>query len=299
MTTAVGPRLNDEDLPGLFEAADTASVRGQRQYLRMTTLRLWLAIAAAALGVFPVKVGDIDLAAIATALALVGVVLTEKGLQTEKPEEHWYDGRTLAESAKSLAWRFNVGAVPFQLGGDEAETEARFTEQMRQLLADAPATSIVPSSRGAVTEGMRRLRAADLAARRTSYLEQRVDDQREWYARKANESEHRARKWQNGLFVIEAAGIAAAVARAVGYVQIDLAGVVAALIAAGAAWSGMKQWSNLKRAYTFASVDLAMVRDRLAGVTSEQAWAAEVADAEEAVNREHTMWRASRSRATG
>lgn len=63
----------------------------------MTRLRLWTAIAAAVLGVFPLKVGP-----------------TEVGLRTDEPEERWYDGRALAESAKSLAWRFSVGAMPFR-----------------------------------------------------------------------------------------------------------------------------------------------------------------------------------------
>jgi len=297
MTAAAGLGLSDEDLPGLFGAADAASLEGQSRYLGTTRLRLWLAIAAAACGVFPVKVGQIDLAAIATALALVGVVLTEVGLRTDKPEERWYDGRTLAESAKSLGWRFSVGATPFPCGGDENATEQRFTRQLRQLLADAPVTSISPPDRGAITEGMRRLRAADLATRRACYLEHRVDDQQRWYARKAIDSERQARHWQTGLFVIEGVGIAAALARAVGYVQLDLAGVVAALIAAGGAWSGMRQLSTLARAYTFAANDLAIVRDSLQGASTESSWADEVADAEDAVSREHTMWRASRSRA--
>ncbi len=272
MTAAARLRLTDEDLPGLFEAADSASVLGQRRYLGMTRWRLWLAIVAAAFGVFPVKVGVVDLAAIATALALVGVVLIEIGLRTEKPEERRYDGRALAESAKSLAWRFSVGAAPFPRSGNEKATEQQFADQLRRLLSDAPDTGIRASGRGGVTEGMRRLRAADLAARRSSYLEHRVDDQRAWYMRKSDENERQSRKWQTGLFVIEGAGIAAAVARAVGFVQLDLAGVVAALIAAGAAWSGMRQLDKLARAYAFAANDLAIVRDRLASATGESDW---------------------------
>lgn len=60
----------------------------------------------------------------------------------------------------------------------------------------------------------------------------------------------------------------------------------------------MRQFSTLARAYTFAANDLAIVRDSLPSATTESSWAGETADAEEEVSREHTMWRASRSRVT-
>jgi hypothetical protein len=43
--------------------------------------------------------------------------------------------------------------------------------------------------------------------------------------------------------------------------------------------------------------DLASARLRLELVTTEEAWATEVGDAEEAISREHTVWLASRSKA--
>ncbi len=95
---------------------------------------------------------------------------------------------------------------------------------------------------------------------------------------------------------IEILGISAALAKVVGYLNVDLAGVVAAMIAAGTAWVNLRQYTTLSRAYTFAAHELTMARERLERTTDEESWAAEAADAEEAVSREHIMWRASRSR---
>jgi len=53
--------------------------------------------------------------------------------------------------------------------------------------------------------------------------------------------------------------------------------------------------SGLGRAYAFAGNELSLARARLVGVTTQADWAREAADAEEAISREHTMWRASRS----
>jgi hypothetical protein len=104
-----------------------------------------------------------------------------------------------------------------------------------------------------------------------------------------------ARRWRLVMLVAEVVGIVAALGRVAGVLNVDLAGVLATIIAAGAAWSGMRQHSTLARAYTFAAEELAIARGRLEAVADEESWAREVNDAEEAVSREHTMWRASRS----
>lgn len=288
--------LRDQDLPGLFEAADTASLDGQRRYVRSVRLRLLLAVVAAATGAIPLHVGRLDVAAIGTAVALAAVTVTELNLKSSRPEDRWYDGRTLAESAKSLAWKFSAGGRPFEKVGDEHANELRFIRQMHKLLEDAPTTSIRPSQRPVVTEAMRALRAAPLATRKAAYLESRIGDQQRWYAARAARSERQAGFWRAGLLTIEVVGICAALAKAVDVVRIDLAGVVAALIAAGTAWVSLRQLSTLARAYTFVANELAIVRSRLELVEDEAAWAGEVADAEDAISREHTMWRASRTR---
>ncbi len=287
--------LTDHDLPGLFQGADAASLRGQRRHVRAVQLRLTFAIAAAATGVATWRVGAtaVDLMSIGTVVALVIVVSVEFYLKSVRPEETWYDGRALAESAKSLSWRYAVAAAPF--ARVVADARAAYVDGLTMLLHDAPPTSIRPTSAPAVTESMQALRDSPLEVRREVYLRDRVEDQRAWYSGKAERNETLAYRWGLALLTVEIAGIPAALARAVGLVNFDLAGVVAAFIGAGAAWLAVRQYGTNARAYTYAAHELSIVYQRLLAVTDEAAWAAEVADAEEAISREHTMWRASRS----
>ncbi|MFI9380790.1 DUF4231 domain-containing protein [Kutzneria sp. NPDC052558] len=288
--------LVETDLPGLYEAADTASRSGQRQYVRTVRLRLLLTIAAAVTGTWPAETSGLDVAALGTAAALAAIAVTEANLRTTRPAERWYDGRALAESAKSLAWRYSVGGVPYAKQGNDKLAERRLVEQMSRLLDEAPTTCITPSLRPTVTAAMHDLRSRDLATRKEAYLRFRIADQQAWYAGKAVHNERRATQWHLSLLVIEVLGIAAALAKALRFVDLNLAGVVAAVIAAGTAWASLRQHTTLARAYTFAANELAIARSRLDLVDDEETWAAEVADSEEAVSREHTMWRASRSR---
>ena len=287
--------LTEADMPGLFEGANAASILGQRRYVGAVLMRLTFAVVAAATGVASIQVGpsNVDLMAIGTVLALVIVITVEVYLKSVRPEDAWYDGRALAESAKSLSWRYAVGAAPFPLRDEKAR--ASYVKVLAQLVGDTPTTGIRPTSAPAVTTAMRELRESPLAARRAAYLQDRVTDQLNWYTRKAERCDTVAHRSGVALLVIEALGVLAALSRAVGLVEFDLAGLVAAMIAAGAAWLAVRQYATNARAYTFAAHELAMVHAQLEPIEDEETWAIEVANAEEAVSREHTMWRASRS----
>ena len=59
------------------------------------------------------------------------------------------------------------------------------------------------------------------------------------------------------------------------------------------AWIEAKQHRNLATAYGIASQELASIETELPTKNSEEGWAAFVGQAEEAISREHTLWRAS------
>jgi hypothetical protein len=93
--------------------------------------------------------------------------------------------------------------------------------------------------------------------------------------------------------VAEGVGIAAGIAVVLGATGIDLLAVIAALAAAGTAWVQVKQYGSLATAYSIAAQELASISAEVDTV-SEGLWAVFVANAEEAISREHTLWRASR-----
>src|SRR5262249_62404877 len=225
----------------------------------------------------------------------VGAGVVEVWLLAEHPEQRWYDGRALAESAKTLAWRFAVAAAPFAKDGNEGRVERAFIGQLRQLLDDAPTTSIVASAAPAVSEAMRTLRQSTFAVRKKTYLAERIADQQEWYSRKAYWNSSRARLWAIGLVAAELAGVVAALLRGLGALNLDIAGVAATVVGTGVAGLSIKQHYALRPAHALAANELGIVYSNLETADDEKVWAADVADAEEAISRKHTMWRASRS----
>ncbi len=285
--------LPQEALPGLFQAADKASLKAQSRFIYASGSRFILVVAAAALAVASLETDTgIDLAAIGVAVLFVAAVLVEIWLLQDRPLDTWYDGRALAESSKTLAWRYAVGGRPF--AKDSTNSEQHLIADLRGLIVDSSDSAIEASGSPPVSSEMRELREASLAKRKAAYLAWRLDDQRAWYRRKAQWNAKRVTWWRIALISLELIGVLAALARAFGAINFDLPGLVAAVIAVGAAWLSIKQHESLARAYKLASEEIALAREQLAQVEDEASWASGVADAEEGISREHTMWRASR-----
>lgn len=286
--------IRHEDFPSLFQAADRAAQEGKRNFNRATVIRLTFIILAAVSGMATTFSSNF---AIITALAFVGALLVEIYLLGSTPESSWYDGQALAESTKSLTWCFAVGGAPFPINDrPEEEKVTQFKAELIKLLNDAPEASITPSPEYVLSASVRALRQQDLPTRKTVYLRDRIEDQQAWYTTKARANSRSASAFRILLLAFEAMGISVAIAMATGYLHIDLTGIIATIIGVGATWIGTRQYESLARAHKYASHDLAFIRVHLETIDdSEATWAQEVDDAEEAISREHTMWRASRS----
>ncbi|RSM40760.1 DUF4231 domain-containing protein [Amycolatopsis balhimycina DSM 5908] len=286
-------------LPALFHSANDLSVSMQRRFLRISALRLIFLVSAAVAGALTVKTRNgSDLAGFATALALVGAIVLEARLVREKPERAWYDGRVVAEAARTLAWRFGMGAHPFPRTLTTREAEQAFVAQLAEMLKSAPPMVLTARVGPVLDPSLQALRDAELRDRRDVYLRDRLADQAAWYAGKSAGNRKAASRWRTALVLTEAAGVTGALLRAVGAVDLDIAGIVAAVAGAGVAWLAVKKYEQLAQSYAYATNELAIVEGRISLATEEGTWATTVAEAEETISREHLAWRASRTTIT-
>jgi SMODS and SLOG-associating 2TM effector domain 1 len=61
------------------------------------------------------------------------------------------------------------------------------------------------------------------------------------------------------------------------------------------AWLQIKQYSSLAESYSVAAHELSLIESLLDASYTEDSWAHFVNEAENAISREHTTWRARRS----
>jgi hypothetical protein len=283
------------DLPALYRSADRESERAQRSYLRSLRVRLGALLVAAFGGALTLTTaGGFQVGGGLAFLAFACALGAELFLATTSPLTTWYEGRAAAESAKTLAWRYMVRGEPFEV--DTPDVDKQFLAQTYSLLQDLQSIALGTAEPGAhqITDKMRRVRALDFNERRQVYLVDRIADQQRWYSEKARWNARRARVWVLISIVLEIAGLIGGALKAFGWISFDLLGFLAASAGVVVAWIEAKQHRKLATAYGIASQELASIASELPTVNSEERWAAFVSQAEEAISREHTLWRASR-----
>jgi hypothetical protein len=274
------PTLLDADLPVLFRSADATAIEAQRLYLLAIRIRLYLLVLAAATG----------------AVSVVAAALTELFLVRDQPDRRWYEGRAAAESAKTLGWRYAVGAEPFgveALSGRDADR--LLVERLDDVLIDLDdlAGESTVGAGEQITPAMRALRAAPLEVRRAVYERWRIEEELHWYQTKGAWNQRRARQLTFAVLLFEIAGAIGGLLHAIG-VDVNLLGVAAAGAAALGLWLQTRQHQALAHAYAVTAQELSSIRSLIQWQDSEQAWSGFVDDAETAISREHTLWRAKR-----
>lgn len=286
--------LTDTDMPGVWRDADASSGLGQTWTLRFTFLKVGGGVAAAFGGALSWSTGRVDLAGWIVLAGFLVALLSELASWATRPEHLWYEGRAVAESAKTLAWRYAVGADPFPVTMPRRQASQLFRERMSSVAGQVSERIIFDADCPVVTPGMDALRDKSFEERRASYVESRTEDQRRWYATKARANRRNAATWRIMLIATEVVATVLAAGRVFGGWSVDLAALFAALIAAGSAWVAVKQFSTLSSAYSVATKELGIQASKLVTV-EEGDWALVAADAEEAISREHTTWLASRT----
>lgn len=292
------PTLTDQDLPALFGAADYTSISAQRQFMGATRLRLVLLVAAAAAGAARVQ-WEINWFAFAGAALLLAAAILELYILRDRPDRRWYEGRAAAESAKTLGWRYAVAGAPFALDAmPQRQTDRLLIDRLEEILTDLGDLSFDPrhSTAQQITPAMRELRAGPLDQRKAAYESQRIQHQIDWYANNSARHERQARRLTWAVLAFEILGAVGGLLLALrpGLPVANVLGVAATAAAAVGAWLQAKQHHTVARAYAVAAQELSSIRSLIRWQETEQDWSRFVDDAETAISREHTLWRANR-----
>jgi hypothetical protein len=306
MTDAVlipGPQRDasmDIAYPSIFDDADAVSRAGQLRTKRLAGGELVLLVAAATIattqGILPELLDDRWDRALAAAVLFIAFVARVAN-RLAGADEEWFDGRAVAETIKSAAWRYAVRTYPSH--GDDRAADVAFYATVRDTLAARQALAAYlhrgESNRSQITPWMRSLRAAPLAARSLAYLTERVDDQAAWYAARTEANRRAADRWFWLGLGCEIVAVLVAIGLVVDTSAPDVVGLLATLAVAITAWNQTGRHDELSKSYGLAANEIVLLRTRVEMADDEESFGVAVNDVELAVSREHTMWMARRS----
>ncbi len=314
------PTLTDDDMPALFQHADKRSARAQTLYFTELTTELTLLGLGVLVGAFngaitqigsvSMKIAPFDVVGIhittltyimITEAALLLVALLVRFIRVfTKPEKMWYEARAVAESLKSIAWRYAVGGEPFEKAHSGDALSAVLNDRFIGIREDltrykAPANLL---RQGEVTPQMESIRALRLDQRKQVYRVGRVKNQQDWYTKKAAFNQSRAWWAHRILILVEVLAVFAALLpiglAALHVFPLNLQSLMANIAGGGVAWMAAKRYEDLNASYSVTAKELEKVASDSERPQDEPAWANFVENAEGAMSREHQLWRATR-----
>lgn len=285
--------MKPEHFPGLYRAASALSELQQTKFFR--ALKGYVVCAGLATLISVINSPNPDLA-YAQAILLLGALAGAVYIYMAKPDRHWYSARAVAESIKTITWRYVSRSEPFNRADDADRAE--FKSKLKQIVTqNRDVAGQLPAEAGTlqITHEMERMRAASLSDRQARYQKERVSDQQEWYASKSALN----RRQMNLFFWLLMFSTGLAVILAVGKVRFPTVSywptdLVVYIATALLSWIQARRFQELSASYALAAHEISLISDEVAKAMSEEAFSAFVADAESAFSREHTQWAARR-----
>ena len=198
-----------------------------------------------------------------------------------------------------MSWRYAMGVAPYGHGELAEAADKQFRDRLRALISEYQQLGGTLASRqGAgldITDEMRAIRTLPIEERREVYARKRLQDQVDWYSREAKSDERQTTLWLWVITILQLGGLVVASLQFAAFIEWNVTPLLAAAIAAVFAWLQLKRHQELAKAYGVAALELATLLSGVRDCDSAEKLAAFVEEAEEAMSREHTLWRARRT----
>lgn len=281
--------MKETDFPGLYQSADTLSGGAQSSFFTALIFNLIFLVSAAAVSVINYPHWG---AAVIQAVLLAGATASSVYLALVRPERLWYSGRAVAESIKTLTWRYVSRAEPFH----EADPVAKklFLVKLKAVISQNQGVSDKLTSHISeiqISATMVQLREGSFDARRDNYIKCRINDQLAWYEKKAKLNRKASERFFAALIFINAiAFICALIKIANVQYQYFPTDILIAFAASLLTWMQAKRFSELSASYALTAHEIGIIREQADDLVSDDGLSLFVGDAENAFSREHTQW---------
>ncbi|MCE5185132.1 MAG: DUF4231 domain-containing protein [Planctomycetaceae bacterium] len=286
--------MKREDYPGLYQAADLASTRAQKYYFRFIRFYLLLLIVGTVMDSLTIQSKGLALAIVAT---LLTTLFTSIYVAFKRYDKAWYNCRAVAESVKTMTWRYMMKAQPYER---EEVAQHFFLQGLRQLLSKngdlAEYFDSGSATRNAISQQITSIRGLPLNERKVIYSRDRIDEQQCWYSKRASENKAQGSRW----FAIMCAAQALAlfcglilISKPEWWNRIPIS-VLLVLASSSLTWMQTRKHQEHSTAYTLAAHEICLLKSTGENISNEDAFSAFVNDSENAFSREHTQWQARR-----
>ena len=291
--------FEDSDFPTIFTMADKCSIDSQKEYLNKIKLNAVVGTVSIVLALF-IDSSRVSLAFLV--IALVFCVISMWSLVSEQKEKSWYRSRALAESVKSLTWKYIIGGEPFTHDLNIDKINNDFVSKVKGLRDEHRATFrdmvISEDNLSIITEKMKKIRCLSDKQRAEYYLSERIKSQKKWYIEKSKYNGRRSKLWSQIIVGLLICALVFAVLKGIfpeyKYYPIELC---IFLSTCSFTWLQTKRFNELNAAYNLTAHEIADIEVEMSRIIDSnifENFPEFISDCETAFSREHTQWLARR-----
>ena len=284
-------KISSDDLPGLYQSANQASLNAQENYFR--GLRWYLILIICAAFISYARPSDILGALLSAGLFLItlGILIF---IRVQRPDDTWYNGRAVAESVKTRSWRWMMRAEPYEDCDNVEIVSKQFIIDLKTILDQNRSLShslqSTNTAKDPISKIMKDVRSGSVADRLAVYIDQRVQNQVEWYWHKASFNKRRAQQWFWVSVFLHVTAIAMLLYRIREPALSLPVEVIATAAGAALTWLQAKKHNELNSAYALTAHEIVLIKGESDAVHDESQLSEYVINSEAAFSREHTQW---------
>lgn len=286
-------KFEDNDLPGLFQSADKASINEQLKYFNGIFWYLTLLIVAALFAFFADDYPNPIFKIISTVLFLLTLFIMI-WLRVSRPDDIWYNGRAVAESVKTRTWRWMMRAEPY-IDCDNIEiVRKHFVNDLKTILKQNESLigklGISASVEEPISEIMIEIRRLNLTDRFNFYRQERITNQAIWYSSKSKLNKKRAEMWFWTTVSLHAIAIILLlynIYEPKAKLPIEVIAVAASSVLT---WLQAKKHNELSSSYSLTAHEIILIKSEITRIETEEDLSEYVMNCESAFSREHTQW---------
>ena len=291
MQQEIDVNFESSDLPGLYHSSDEASLTAQGKYLLGLKSYMFFLILASLVAYLSKDSVNTAIASASLFLVSIGITIW---LNVKKPEDIWYNGRAVAESVKTRAWRWMMKADPYDKTQELDIACKEFISDLKQILDQnrsfGEAIGEGASVREPITDNMRAIWLLSYQQRAAVYKKYRVDEQALWYWKKTKYNKKMALIWFWVMIALQSLAIFLLLLKIKTPMTKLPVEVVAVCASSVLGWLQTKKHNELSASYALAAQEISLIRGEASYVNSEESLSIFVIDSENAFSREHTQW---------
>jgi SMODS and SLOG-associating 2TM effector domain 1/SMODS and SLOG-associating 2TM effector domain 3 len=295
----------EKNFSSYFTQSDTISVNSQKKYMRAFKGTIIPLIVAAGINCITSLISEnfkmlILILNIGIIISIIISIFYSIVVHLSKLQKFWYEGRAVAESIKTMSWKYLNCVTPFENDQDSKKVENQFINDLRYILETYHEIleHINCSNKHdpvIITTEMKEFRKIAWVDKKDIYLNQRIKKQRDWYLSKTKINSTHKNKWFAVAVILQVLSLLS-----IFYVvenssvSSNLVGFFASASTSIVSWIQVKRYQELQQAYSTTALELDIIYHQGTQIEFEDDFLKFVEDAEKAISREHTLWIARR-----